>query len=166
MYRFLLTGQGPRCSTKISLKAFPFVFLNLYTLLYILFSAEEQQKQPLEVFCKKRCEICIFIEKRPWNECFPVNFEKFHLFYRTQAWLVSVCSGRCNRILALFIFLLILLFICFMLLLLLFNIFLVFFFAYYLFDSFFCCYCYCCLTVFSVIINLLLVSMLLFNFYL
>ena len=46
------------------------------------------QKQPPEVFCKKRCQSLFFnkvagwgpatlLKKRPWHRCFPVNFAKF-----------------------------------------------------------------------------------------
>ena len=58
------------------------------------------QKQPPEVFCKKRCsqkfciihrktpsQFCNFNKKRPWHRCFPVNFMIFlrtTFSYRTQ----------------------------------------------------------------------------------
>ena len=58
------------------------------------------QKQPPEVFCKKRCsqkfriihrktpsQFCNFNKKRPWHRCFPVNFVIFlrtTFSYRTQ----------------------------------------------------------------------------------
>ena len=34
----------------------------------------KKQKQPPEVFCKKRCSL---LKKSLWHRCFPVNFAKF-----------------------------------------------------------------------------------------
>ena len=43
-------------------------------------ASQALQKQPPEVFYKKRCSMpqaCNFIKKRLWHRCFPVNFVKF-----------------------------------------------------------------------------------------
>ena len=52
----------------------------------------ELQKQPSEVFCKKRCSYtapATLLKKRLWHRCFPVNFAKF---LRTPFW--QNFSGR------------------------------------------------------------------------
>ena len=41
---------------------------------YSYWLTQKWQKQPPEVFCKKRCSSSTLLKKRLWHRCFPVNF--------------------------------------------------------------------------------------------
>ena len=66
-----------------------------------MFKTSKAQKQPPEVFFRKRCsqkcpcrpQPATLLEKRLWHRCFPVNFAHFqeHLFYRTP---LGECFGK------------------------------------------------------------------------